>query len=51
MPPVSIQFMKMDSNKLPESTSKFNMEDEEGVEDSDVPFIVHGLTDEPIDLN
>jgi hypothetical protein len=48
MPPVSIEYKEMSTNKTPEGTSVFDMEDEDGVEDGDCPFMVHGLTGEAL---
>lgn len=42
-PPVSIQYKSMGSNKPPEATSVFDTEEEDGVQDGQCPFIVHGL--------
>ncbi|TFK63281.1 hypothetical protein BDN72DRAFT_776075, partial [Pluteus cervinus] len=44
MPPVSVQYKKMNSNTSTESMSVFEQEDEEGVKDGPCPFAVHGLT-------
>ncbi|TFK62988.1 hypothetical protein BDN72DRAFT_725713, partial [Pluteus cervinus] len=44
MPPVSVQYKKMNSNTSTESMSVFEQESEEGVEDGPCPFAVHGLT-------
>lgn len=44
--PVTIDYRKMDTNKLPEATSVHDNEEEEGVESGDCPFVVHGLTGE-----
>ncbi len=43
MPPVSIQYKYMESNKPPEATSTFDNEVEDGNEEGICPFIVHGL--------
>ncbi len=42
-PPVSVQYKTMASNKPPEATSVFDNEKEDGVENGQCPFIVHGL--------
>lgn len=46
MPPVSIEYKEMLTNKIPEGTSTFDMEEEEGTEEGECPFTVHGLTGE-----
>lgn len=46
MPPVSVEYRKNDTNKVPEGTSVFNHEEEEGTVEGDCAFTVHGLTGE-----
>jgi hypothetical protein len=43
-PPVSIHFQISLTNKVEEGTSVFDDAPDDGVEDGDCPFIVHGLT-------
>ncbi|KAF9455954.1 hypothetical protein BDZ94DRAFT_1285958 [Collybia nuda] len=47
-PPVSIQFRSSVQNKVPEGTSVFDDEIEDGAVEGDCPFVVHGLTDVPM---
>ncbi|KAI0283176.1 hypothetical protein BC826DRAFT_1093846 [Russula brevipes] len=44
VPPVSIEYQHSQTNKRPEGTSVFDDGDEEGVDDGECPFVVHGLT-------
>ena len=44
MPPVSIEYQESSSNKVPEGTSVFDQTEEEGTEQGDCTFTVHGLT-------
>jgi hypothetical protein len=46
MPPVSIEYRESLSNKVPEGTSVFDQNEEEGTEKGDCAFTVHGLTGE-----
>ena len=46
MPPVSIEYRESSSNKVPEGTSVFDQAEEEGTEQGDCTFTVHGLTGE-----
>jgi hypothetical protein len=48
-PPVSVEYRHSTSNKVPEGTSVFDNECEDGTEKGDCPFIVHGLTGEQLD--
>ncbi|KAF9050140.1 hypothetical protein BJ165DRAFT_1342474, partial [Panaeolus papilionaceus] len=48
MPPVSVVYRESTTNKVPEGTSVFDMEEEDGAEDGDCPFTVHGLTVETL---
>ena len=48
MPPVSIEYQKFDTNKVPEGTSVFDHEEEEGTVEGDCVFTVHGLTGETL---
>ena len=43
-PPVSVEYRCEDSNKVPEGTSTFDNEVDDGVATGECPFIVHGLT-------
>ena len=43
-PPVSVEYRCEESNKVPEGTSTFDNEVDDGVATGDCPFIVHGLT-------
>jgi hypothetical protein len=47
-PPVVVDYRKSDTNKIPEGTSVHDMEDENGTETGDCPFVVHGLTGEEL---
>jgi hypothetical protein len=44
VPPVTIEYRHSQTNKRPEGTSSFDNGDEEGVDEGECPFIVHGLT-------
>ena len=46
MPPVSVEYRESLSNKVPEGTSVFDKSEEEGTEQGDCSFTVHGLTGE-----
>jgi hypothetical protein len=48
MPPISIQFKQVATNKTPEGMSVFENEEEEGTELGECPFTVHGLTGEDL---
>ena len=50
MPPVSIEYKPMTHNKTPEGTSVHDMEDEDGTEEGDCAFTVHGLTGEQFEV-
>jgi hypothetical protein len=50
MPPVSIEFKQMMHNKTPEGTSVHDMEDEDGTENGQCAFTVHGLTGEDLNI-
>ena len=43
-PPMSVEYHCEDSNKVPEGTSLFDSEVDDGVATGECPFIVHGLT-------
>ena len=45
-PPVTIDYRSSIINKHKEATSVFDMEEEDGVEGGDCPFVVHGITGE-----
>ena len=49
MPPVSVEYKKMESNKTPESVSLFDIDVEDGTQEGDCPFTVHGITGEEMD--
>ena len=44
--PVTIDYRSPIINKHKEATSIFDIEEEDGVEDRDCPFVVHGITGE-----
>ena len=48
MPPVSIEYKESVTNKVPEGTSVFDQDEEEGTEEGDCAFTVHGLTGETL---
>jgi hypothetical protein len=48
MPPVSIEYRESVTNKVPEGTSVFDQEEEEGTEKGDCAFVVHVLTGETL---
>ena len=48
MPPVSIEYRESVTNKVPEGTSVFDQEEEEGTEEGECAFAVHGLTGETL---
>ena len=50
MPPVSIEYKAMTHNKNPESTSMHDMDDEDGTEEGDCAFTVHGLTGQELTI-
>ena len=50
MPPVSIEYKPMTHNKTPEGTSVHDMDDEDGTEEGDCAFTVHGLTGEQLEV-
>ena len=45
-PPVSVEYQESTGNKVPEGTSVFDQEEEDGTEEGDCAFTVHGLTGE-----
>ena len=45
-PPVVVDYHPSSSNKIPESTSLHDMQEEDGTTEGSCPFIVHGLTGE-----
>ncbi|KAF8218893.1 hypothetical protein L208DRAFT_1345950 [Tricholoma matsutake] len=49
MLPVSVEYCPADSNKVPEGTSAFDNEVNDGVAEGECPFIVHGLTGAELD--
>ena len=48
--PVSIEYRECSSNKVPEGTSKYDLEAEHGVTEGECSFSVHGLTGESIEM-
>ena len=48
MPPVSIEYRESVTNKVPKGTSVFDQEEEDGTEEGDCAFAVHGLTGETL---
>jgi hypothetical protein len=48
--PVSIEYRQCSSNKVPEGTSKHDLEAEHGVMEGECAFSVHGLTGESIEM-
>lgn len=49
MPPITIKYCPSKSNKVAESTSMFDNDDEDGTVEGDCAFTVHGLTSEVCD--
>jgi hypothetical protein len=49
VPPVSVEYKPSTTNKTAEGTSVFDMEDEDGTDEGDCPFTVHGLTGTNLD--
>ena len=49
LPPVSIEYREAITNKVVEGTSVFNNDIDDGAEEGDCPFTVHGLTGEALD--
>ena len=45
-PPVMVEYHRSESNKVPEGTSVFDNEEEDGTVEGDCVFTVHGLTGE-----
>ena len=50
MPPVSIEYKPMTHDKTPESTSVHDLEAEDGTEEGDCAFTVHGLTGQQLEI-
>jgi hypothetical protein len=50
VPPVSVEYKPMLHNKTPEGTSVHDMEYEDGTEEGECAFTVHGLTGEQLDV-
>ena len=48
-PPVSIEYCKSNTNKVAEGTSVFDSEVEDGTEEGESSFSVHGLTGKALD--
>jgi hypothetical protein len=46
MPPVTVEYRPSGSNKVPEGTSVFDNEEDDGTMEGDCAFTVHGLTGE-----
>ena len=49
LPPVSIEYREAITNKVAEGTSVFDNDIDDGAEEGDCPFSVHGLTGEALD--
>ena len=47
--PVSIEYMPLETNKVPEGTSIFDTEPEDGTDNGECSFTVHGLTGDMLD--
>jgi hypothetical protein len=50
MPPVSVEYKEMSTNKTPEGVSVFDNNDDDGTELGDCPFTVHGITGEELNM-
>ena len=50
MPPVGIEYKQMMHNKTPEGTSVHDIEEEDGTENGQCAFTVHGLTGEDLNI-
>ena len=50
IPPVSVEFKQMDTNKTAEGTSVFDVDEEDGTEEGMCSFTVHGLTGEQLNI-
>jgi hypothetical protein len=48
-PPVSVEYHHRETNKVPEGTSVFDNDCEDGTEHGDCPFVVHELAGEHLD--
>jgi hypothetical protein len=48
MSPVSVEYQHSVTNKIEEGTSLFDDGEEDGVEDGECTFVVHGLTSEQL---
>jgi hypothetical protein len=48
IPPISVEYKHALTNKIPEATSTFDLATNDGVQDGDCPFIVHGITGEQL---
>jgi len=46
MPPVTVEYRRSESNKVPEGTSVFDNEEDDGTVEGDCAFTVHGLMGE-----
>ena len=49
--PVVVVYRSANSNKEPEATSAFDIEEEDGIEDGPCPFVVNGVTGEELEIN
>ena len=49
-PPVSVEYKPMTHNKTPEGTSVHDMDEEDGTEEGECAFTVHGLTGEQLNV-
>ncbi|KAK0439736.1 uncharacterized protein EV420DRAFT_1244996, partial [Desarmillaria tabescens] len=50
MPFVGVEYKPSHTNKTPEGISVHDNDEEDGVEDGDCPFVVHGLTGKKLEL-
>ena len=48
-PPVSVEYKAAEGNKVPEGTSVFDTAEEDGTEEGECPYTVHGLSGEDLD--
>ena len=48
-PPVSIEYRAAETNKVPEGTSVFDTAEEDGTDEGECPYTVHGLMGEDLD--
>jgi hypothetical protein len=48
-PPCCVEYKQLSSNKTPEGTSVHDMDDEDGTDEGDCAYTVHGLTGQKLD--